>query len=253
MPYSVRVMTVNIHKGFSAFNRRFVLPELREALRGVAADVVMLQEVHGKCAAGGATALPGEDRWPDTPHYEYLADGFWPDHAYGRNACYREGDHGNAVLSRFPIERWCNHDVSEPRDQEPRGMLQCWLRVPGLDPAVHVISLHLSLRERSRQRQVERLGVVLGDHVPSDAPLVVGGDFNDWRGLTRRSLAHMGLREVHAGRNGRPPRTFPSSVPLLRLDRIYVRGVRRHLPLALPRRPWSRLSDHAPLAAQIEL
>jgi endonuclease/exonuclease/phosphatase family metal-dependent hydrolase len=42
-------------------------------------------------------------------------------------------------------------------------------------------------------------------------------------------------------------------LPLLRLDRIYVRGVAACRPLTLPRRPWTQLSDHAPLAAEIEL
>ena len=34
------VLTVNIHKGFTALNRRFILPELREAVRSVGADMV---------------------------------------------------------------------------------------------------------------------------------------------------------------------------------------------------------------------
>ena len=36
----------------------------------------------------------------------------WSDYAYGRNAVYPEGHHGNAVLSRFPIEHYQNLDVS---------------------------------------------------------------------------------------------------------------------------------------------
>src|SRR5690606_36700596 len=34
------VLTVNTHKGFTAFNRRFILHELREAVRAVDADIV---------------------------------------------------------------------------------------------------------------------------------------------------------------------------------------------------------------------
>ena len=41
--------------------------------------------------------------------------------------------------------------------------------------------------------------------------------------------------------------------PLLSLDRIYVRNARVHSPVVLPRRPWSHLSDHAPLVAEIAL
>jgi endonuclease/exonuclease/phosphatase family metal-dependent hydrolase len=43
----VKVLTINIHKGFTAFNRRFILPELRDAVRSVSADIVCLQEVMG--------------------------------------------------------------------------------------------------------------------------------------------------------------------------------------------------------------
>ena len=41
------VLTVNTHKGFTALNRRFILPQLREAVRSVGADMVFLQEIHG--------------------------------------------------------------------------------------------------------------------------------------------------------------------------------------------------------------
>ncbi len=44
--FSFKVLTINIHKGFTAFNRRFI-PELRDAVRTVSADIVCLQEVMG--------------------------------------------------------------------------------------------------------------------------------------------------------------------------------------------------------------
>ena len=53
--------------------------------------------------------------------------------------------------------------------------------------------------------------------------------------------------------HGRAAKTFPARFPVFALDRIYVRATRRAAPLPLPRRPWSRLSDHAPLAAEIAL
>ena len=113
---SLRVLTVNTHKGFAAGNRRFVLSELREAVRAVGADVVFLQEVQG-AHAGHAARVAG---WPAAPHYEYLADELWPEFAYGRNAVYPDGDHGNAVLSRFPIVAFENRDVSVAGHQQGR-------------------------------------------------------------------------------------------------------------------------------------
>ena len=94
--FSLNVLTINTHKGFTAFNRRFILPELRDAVRSVSADIVCLQEVMG---AHEVHPLHIEN-WPDTTHYEFLADTMWSDYAYGRNAVYPEGHHGNAVLSR---------------------------------------------------------------------------------------------------------------------------------------------------------
>jgi endonuclease/exonuclease/phosphatase family metal-dependent hydrolase len=83
---------------------------------------------------------------------------------------------------------------------------------------------------------------------------VVAGDFNDWRERACALLAQdAGLEEVYATAHGRSARSFPARWPLLRLDRIYVRNVVSHRPFDLPRDPWSRLSDHAPLAAEIVL
>src|SRR5690606_13333550 len=102
------VLTLNTHKGLSILNRRFVLPELRDAIRAVGADIVFLQEVIG---AHQRHALRFPD-WPPNPQYEFLADSIWSQYAYGRNAVYPHGDHGNALLSKFPIERYSNIDVS---------------------------------------------------------------------------------------------------------------------------------------------
>lgn len=51
----------------------------------------------------------------------------------------------------------------------------------------------------------------------------------------------------------RPPRTFPAIFPWLRLDRIYQRGFSVRQASVLYGRPWTRLSDHAPLLAELEL
>ncbi len=246
---SLRVLTLNAHKGFALFNRRFVLDELRGAVRGVSADLVFLQEVHG--AHTGHTARIAA--WPAAPQYEYLADEIWPQFAYGRNAVYPHGDHGNAILSKHPIKRFTNHDVSI-HGHEARGMLHCTLQMPDAQPDVHAICVHLGLSEAHRKRQLELLCEIVRTEVPPGEPLIVAGDFNDWRFRAHHTLACCaGLREVFVHANGRARRTFPAVLPLLQLDRIYVRNARGHAPMALPHRPWSRLSDHAPLAAEIAL
>ncbi|MFS2223303.1 endonuclease/exonuclease/phosphatase family protein [Pantoea sp. B65] len=246
--FSFKVLTINTHKGFTALNRRFILPELREAVRATAADIVLLQEVMGT----HETHLLNVNNWPDTPHYEFLADTMWNDYAYGRNAVYPEGHHGNAVLSRFPIAAYENLDISVA-DSEKRGMLHCKLQVPDRDITLHVICVHLGLRDAHRNAQMEMMCELLRS-LPADAPVVVAGDFNDWQQrANQRLLQCAGLEEVFSRETGRPARTFPARFPLLRLDRIYVRNASASHPQALPRKPWSHLSDHAPLAVEIHL
>ena len=243
---TLRVLTVNAHKGFGFLNRRFILHELREAVRAVAADVVFLQEVLGSHAHH---ARRYKD-WPATPQYEFLADTIWSQHAYGRNAVYPHGDHGNALLSRFPIRSYANHDASV--GGEARGFLHCVLEVPGPPRVVHAICVHFGLRETHRRHQLENLCALIERDVPHHTPLVVAGDFNDWRVVAHEHLHRCaGLQEVFVSAFGRAARTFPARCPLLRLDRIYANApVQR--PLRLPSRPWTHLSDHAPLAAELE-
>jgi endonuclease/exonuclease/phosphatase family metal-dependent hydrolase len=235
------VMTVNTHKGFTTFNRKFILHELRDAVRKVGADIVFLQEVLGVHEV--------HERKID----EFLADSIWPQFAYGRNMVYPNGHHGNAVLSKFPIVTHQNHDVSIA-GPEKRGLLHCVLRVPGHDFEVHAICVHLGLAEAHRQQQLELLCEIVHTEVPPDAPLIVAGDFNDWRRRAHGLLwREAGLKEVFVAAYGESARTFPARFPILSLDRIYVRNASVHLPVVLPRRPWSHLSDHAPLAAEIHL
>ncbi|WP_293470526.1 endonuclease/exonuclease/phosphatase family protein [Polaromonas sp.] len=248
-PFSFKVLTVNIHKGFTFFNRKFILPELREAVRKVGADVVFLQEVTGNHLKHASKF----ENFPDAPHYEFLADTIWPEFAYGRNAVYTNGHHGNALLSKFPIVHFENHDVSIS-GPERRGMLHCELHIPGRSVNVHAICVHLGLVETHRTQQMDMLCNLVRNAIPADAPVVVAGDFNDWRHQAHAQLARRaGLHEVFVQAHGHAARTFPARFPVLRLDRIYVRNARSHAPVVLPGKPWSHLSDHAPLAAEIDL
>jgi len=245
--HSLRILTVNTHKGFTFFNRRFILPELRDAVHTVSADVVFLQEVLGTHEKHAARY----HNWPATPQYEFLADSMWSDFAYGRNAVYPDGDHGNALLSKFPILRYENHDVSIS-GPERRGLLHCVLQVPG-QSEVHAICVHLGLRENHRQEQLKLLCELI-DSLPSDATVVVAGDFNDWRMRANEVLERCGkLHEVFAHAFGVVAKSFPARWPMLRLDRIYVRNATSHGPQILSSRPWSHLSDHVPLAVEVRL
>ena len=91
----IKILTYNIHKGFNASNRRFVLHEMKDALREINADIVFLQEIQGEHRHKQNRISD----WPDTSQFEFLADQVWQHHAYGKNAIYKSGHHGNAILS----------------------------------------------------------------------------------------------------------------------------------------------------------
>ena len=243
----LRLATYNIHKGFSHFNRRMMVHELRHHLRLLDVDLVFLQEVQGEHERHAENVR----NWPVEPQYEFLADEVWQDYAYGRNAVYDHGHHGNAILSRFPIISAENQDVSTHRF-ERRGLLHCEIAVG--ERRLHCLCVHFALNERGRRRQLTALTERVLRLVPVDAPLIVAGDFNDWRNSAGRQLVtELDLKEVFRDQRGRPARTYPSTFPLLRLDRIYARGFDVRHAEVHHGLPWSRISDHAALSVELEL
>ncbi|KAF0206303.1 MAG: hypothetical protein FD173_306 [Gallionellaceae bacterium] len=247
--FEISIATYNIHKGFSQFNRRFVLHELRERLRELDADIVFLQEVQG---AHSRDAHQGNGRSVH-PQHEFLAHEIWPHHAYGKNAAYDAGHHGNAILSRYPILNWDNQDISAHRF-ESRGVLHCELALPQGGAGLHCLCVHLGLSNRGRNFQFGALVERIRRVVPNDAPLIIAGDFNDWNNHARNLLAReLGLHEVFEAYGGKLARSYPVSFPMLRLDRIYVRGLSVKSAAVHAKSPWNRISDHAALTANLSL
>ena len=243
----LKVVTLNIHKGLSHFNRRMVLHDLREGLRALDADLVFLQEVQG-LNQRFAMRFAG---CPTEPQHAFLAGDRWQ-HIYGCNAVYDHGHHGNAILSRFGFLSFENEDVSNHRF-ERRGLLHCVVTVPGWRRNLHCVCVHLSLHERGRRRQLEAISRRLEELASRDVPIIIAGDFNDWRHRASAILeGKLGMSEVSLAYQGRIAATFPSLLPLLRLDRIYVRGFRVASATVHRGKPWSMLSDHLALSAELD-
>ncbi|MDA0224689.1 MAG: endonuclease/exonuclease/phosphatase family protein [Proteobacteria bacterium] len=243
---TLRVVTLNIHKGVSQFNRRMVIHELRDGLRALNADLVFLQEVQGLNTRHALRFAS----WPAAPQHEFLAVDRWQS-AYGKNAIYDHGHHGNAILSRLPFVSAANADVSDHRF-ERRGVLHCVVAVPGWRRNLHCLCVHLSLHERGRRRQLEAVSQRIEALIARGLPVVVAGDFNDWRQRATAVLErHLGMIEASAALHGRAARTFPSLLPFLRLDRIYVHGFEVEVAQVHRGAPWSMLSDHLAVSADL--
>ena len=247
MSTKLRVVTLNIHKGLSTFNRRMVIHELREGLNELKPDLVFLQEVQGDNQRHARRFAA----WPGKSQHEFLA-GEELQHVYGRNHVHQHGHYGNALLSRYPVLSSENEDVSDHRF-ERRGMLHTVVKVPAWKRNLHCICVHLSLHEGGRRRQLDAIAARLGALADKRLPIIVAGDFNDWRqrasGILEKSL---GMTEVSVAAGGRHSRTYPSVLPLFRLDRIYVRGFKVLGTQVHRGPPWSLLSDHLAVSAELE-
>lgn len=245
----LRILTYNIHKGFSTGNRHFVLPRLRDVLIEAGADIMLLQEVQGEHKQHEVT----QQDWPNCSHAEYIADPIWPYVAYGKNALYNQGHHGNAILSKHPIIRWENINVSA-LSWASRSLLHGVINLPNIDQELHIICIHLGLMNRERKQQYKVLEDRIQAHVPDDAPLIIAGDFNDWSEQVEKHFSErLNLQETHHTLHNKHARTFPAWLPILKMDRVYYRGIH---PISCERpryNLWRRLSDHAPLIASFEL
>jgi len=170
--------------------------------------------------------------------------------AYRTNAITKHGEHGNALLSRWPMGDVGHHDVSDHRFEQ-RGLLHVPVNWQGRE--VHTVVAHLGLMHSSRVRQVQRVAQFIEAHVPPQALLLVAGDFNDWGERLDAPMRECGLQRAVPphGRTRMP--TFPSRVPLFSLDRIYMRGFQCQR-MQVPHGPaWARMSDHLPLLAELSL
>ena len=240
------VVTYNIHKGLSQFNKRLVLHDIREGLKTLDADVAFLQEVQGKHEKNARRHVS----WPEVAQHEFLThEG---SHCvYGMNAVYQHGHHGNAVVSRHPIPVWENIDISH-HPIESRGLLHCEVQIDGWKEPLHCINVHLGLWARSRRYQLEWMAERIRAAVPKSGPLIVAGDFNDWQKKASDYLAaELGLYEVFERHEGRLAKSYPAQMPIFTLDRIYVRDLNVESVQRQTGAPWSRLSDHVALAATL--
>jgi endonuclease/exonuclease/phosphatase family metal-dependent hydrolase len=208
----LRVATYNIHKGVQGLHRR--------------------EEQYF-------------NRWPELPQAEFLCpEGYFA--LYQTNAKTKHGEHGNALLSRWPVVSHGHEDMSDHRFEQ-RGLLHAELKVGRRK--VHVIVLHLGLIAGSRGRQVEQMLRFIEREIPSTAPVIVAGDFNDWGSKLRPLLNSHGFQDFL----GERALTYPSRLPLTQLDYVYCRGL-KPVGLQIPRgRIWWRMSDHLPLIAEFKV
>ncbi len=240
---NLNILSYNIHKGFSLANQKYILDLIKKSIQNTNADLLCLQEVCGSIDHKHPKRLH-----PSQSQFEFLADGLWPHFSYGKNAAYKKGNHGNAILSRYPIVYSHNLNLSTNR-LEKRGLLHVKIEVDKKQP-LDVMTAHIDLLEKGRQLQNKKIYEYIKAVTQPEDPLILAGDFNDWREKQSSSFAvENKLREAFLEFNNEHAKTFPSFSPQLKLDRIYYRNLKIQEATCLRGSPWNKLSDHVPLFA----
>ena len=226
----LRVMTWNIHGAYGR-NPRFDLDRVIGLIERHAPDVIALQEIDSRRPRAAGVADPFAALQAALGHHGVGA----------KTITTTDGEYGQALISRWPIQDVEIHDISH-QEREPRRAIRCEVVAPF--GSLRVIATHLGLSMGERRGQSRALLGLIG-HAP--ATTVVLGDFNDWFwvGSVRRVLAAKLPGRSHL-------RTFPSICPLFRFDRIYCS------PVSALEKTWTdrtarALSDHLPVIAEVRL
>jgi endonuclease/exonuclease/phosphatase family metal-dependent hydrolase len=242
MASTIRLVTYNIHK-CRGWDRRVSPERIARVLAALDADCIALQEV----VDGSPIGRPNQAR----EICDAIGDTY--EAVFGRNRDLRGADYGNATLTRLPVARSENYNITW-KHREPRGCLRTDLRL-GSGALLHVFNVHLgtSFLERRAQGPLMLSDRML-NHAAHTGPRVILGDFNEWtRGLTSELMARQ-FQKIHLRGHQRKRGSFPGPLPVLELDHIYYDEQLELVRFELVRTRLSLVaSDHLPLMAEFKI
>ena len=243
-----RILSYNVHRCLG-MDRRIDVGRVAAVIAAEQPDIVVLQEVDvGRARTGGV----------DQAHR--LAQRLGMVSRFNAALQVEEELYGDAILTALPerlVKAAPLPGYARIPQLEPRGAL--WVAIDiGGGAELQVINTHLGLVPREQQIQAATLagGAWLGSRLRRD-PLILVGDLN----ATSRSVAYHILAAkladaYHAPGRGRRERiaTFPSAMPVLRIDHMLVSGGVRIQAMRVAASPLARVaSDHLPLIVDFAL
>jgi len=240
-----RIVTYNVHRCVGN-DRRLDVGRIAEVLARLKPDIVALQELDvGRARTGGVDQAHEIARRLDMACHFHAA------------LKVEEELYGDAILTALP-ERLIQVGPlpGHPRMPvlEPRGAL--WVAADVGERALQVINTHLGLVPREQQIQAAHLaGPSWLDHPRFVGPRILLGDFNAtatsvvYRTLLGRLSPARGLSPKQS-----PTATFPSQLPVLRIDHLFVSPEIRVTDVSAPFDALTRTaSDHLPLVMDFEV
>ena len=240
-----RIVTYNVRRCVGN-DRRLDVGRVADVLAALQPDIVALQELDvGRARTGGVDQAHEIARRLDMACHFHAA------------LKVEEELYGDALLTTYPeqliqVGPLPGHPMT--RMLEPRGAL--WVEVEIGGAPVQVINTHLGLVPKEQQIQARHLaGPGWLKHPHCFGPKILLGDFN----ATGASVVYRTLTAKLASARGLAPRrtptaTFPSQLPVLRIDHLFVSPEIRVLDVFAPFDPLTRVaSDHLPLVMDFEL
>jgi endonuclease/exonuclease/phosphatase family metal-dependent hydrolase len=225
------IMTFNVHHGCGP-NRRIDLENVAETILRHDVDIACLQELDNGTRRTGGMHQASEVARMTGMNFVFGSS---------RERC--GGEFGNAILSRFDIERSEKRLVSKFGVFQQRTLLAAHVRYNGA--GLTVLNTHLGIIGEERARQIR--DIIHFSKLLSGA-VVLCGDFNTRPGQKVLDLIHHDFVEAGEEVKARNLRTFHARLPVLRYDYIFRK---RSAPLRClsVRVGRTDVSDHLPLIA----
>jgi endonuclease/exonuclease/phosphatase family metal-dependent hydrolase len=240
-----RILTYNVHRCVG-MDRRLDVGRIAGVIAALEPDIVALQELDvGRARTGGVDqAHQIAQRLDMTWHF---------------NAAVRveEEQYGDAILTSYPerlVKAGALPGLNPALRLEPRGAL--WLAVEIDGTELQIVNTHLGLAPTEQQLQAAALaGEDWLEREDCAAPAILLGDFNATRtSVVYRTLTHRLTDARPRAPTRRATSTFPSRLPFLRIDHVFVSDGIRVLDMDAPYTPGTRVaSDHLPLVMDFEI
>ena len=241
-----RIMTYNVHRCVGT-DRKLDVARVADVIAAEEPDIVALQELDMLRARTGMV-----DQAHEIAKLLEMAYHFHP------AMQVEEEFYGDAILTRYPerlVQAAPLPGYGSAWLIEPRGALWVAVDIDGVE--VQIINAHLGLIPREQQAQAVALaGPSWAEHPLCKPPAILLGDFNAtagsqvYRALTRRLKDARLLDPPPRG----PTSTFPSRMPVLRIDHVFVTEGVTVLDVRAPFNPEVRIaSDHCPLLMDFEV
>ena len=237
----MRLLTYNVRRCLG-MDGQLCPARIAQVIAGAEADVVALQELDV-----GRRRSDGVDQPAEIAVLLNMQAHFHP------AMQVFEELYGNAILTSAPSRLVKMGVLDAPRGCEPRGAIWIKLLVDGTD--LDIVTTHFGLTPLERRMQSDML---LGpDWLGGGADfrhLIVAGDFNCLPGSRTWGRFVKGVGGAGAKDRSRAAATFPSRMPLLRLDHIFASPSIEVVAIHPVRTSQTRIaSDHLPLLMEFNL